>query len=318
MKLPPPLQPQGLEANTPANEVKQKMYDLSPELTTETVKKFKGVNTLQSSSQNTNQRVASVDVRADSSIWILEAALNYDFDKIPNGSETFNDSCSYEVDYINNNVTAADLTNAYNYFNQYIGQKTNGADKVKVIDITAYFNNTKITYVANITLFPDLAQKITGLCDAYRATYSANWSNYWVNQYGGCSTGTTNDGPTNCESKANCYVAITCPGFYWSNVTTLNLIGAPYSSSSLFYSHSSNYCQTISGTTLNNYVSACISLGASNIPSSPANMHVASHNVIDNVTLDQQNMWLLYFWWDLDVTYGTYNCSGENDRVSSK
>jgi hypothetical protein len=236
-----PLQNQGLEVNVPANEVKQKMYDLPTEVITEAVRNFKGINTLHTSNQSNTQRISSSTVQADSSIWILEAALNYDFDKIPVGSETSHDSCGYETNCSNNVINSSDLTAAYNYFNHYINQKTSGTDKVKIIDITAYLNNSKITYVANITYFPDLSQRTEGVCDPYSSGYTAYWSNYYAHTVYGCATG--NDGPTKTEFRANCTVAISgCNGFYWANVSTLSFHTTPNSSSTLFYCHCTNYC----------------------------------------------------------------------------
>ncbi len=311
----PHPQPQGLEASAPTNEVKQKMYDLSPELITVAVRNFKGHNTsLHSSNQNINQRVTSVDVHADSSIWILEAALNFNFDKIPSGSETSCDSASYEINYVNNNVTAADLTNTYNYFNQYISQKTSGTDKVKVIDITAYFNNTKITYVANITLFPDLAQKTTGLCDPYRSTYTANWSNSWMTTYSCYSGG--NDGPNSCAAKLNCNIAIgSCPGFYWANVVTVKLGDFGNVWTGLYYSpNKPTVCSEplMYGSDINNRVTLSQGYAASNLPSSPSGMHIASYGVFGRV-MPGSVPYTHTMWWGLNLTYGTYACGSTPD-----
>lgn len=287
--------------------MKQKLYDLPIEVITEVVRSFKGINTLNSSNQFSAQRISSIDVQADSSIWILEAALNYDFDNIPVGSEISRDSCVYKINCSNNVVNSSDLTAAYNYFCQYINQKTSGTDKVKIIDITAYLNNSNITYVANITYFPDLAQRAEGLCDPYTSGYTAYWSNYYAHTVYGCTNG--NDGPTKVQFRANCNVSInSCNGFYWANVTTLSFYNTPNSYSTLFYCHCANYCTTLSGTNLNTYVTACTTIATANIPSTPSGMHIAGYDVIDKMDLDQQNMFLLYFWWQLDVTYGTYVC----------
>lgn len=307
-ETPPPVQQQGIDPNATVqtNEIKQKMYDLPTEVITEAVKNFKRVNN-SNTANNSVKRISFSDIQIDSSIFILEATLNYDFDKIPTGSETSQDSCSFEINCTNNSVSSTDLTVAYNYISQYINQKSSGINKVKIIDITAFLTNSKIKYVANITYFPDLAQRTDGLCDPYASGYTAYWSNYYAHTVYGCTAG--NDGPTNVEFNANCTVAISgCNGFYWANVTTLNFFTTPDPLSTLFYCHCSNYCTTLSGTNLNTYVNACTSIGSANVPSSPSGMHIAGYDVIDKMALDNFNNTLLYFWWQLNVTYGTYGC----------
>jgi hypothetical protein len=308
-----PLKQQSIEANPPANEVKQKMYDLPAEVITEAVRNFKGINTLHTSNESSNQRISSFDVQSDSSIWILEAALNYDFDEIPVGSETSNDSCAYETNCSNNIVASSDLTAAYNYFNQYINQKTSGTDKVKIIDITAYLNNSKITYVANITYFSDLAQRTEGLCDPYRSSYQANWSNAWMTTYN-CTFNSSNDGPTACKAKLNCNIAIGgCSGFYWANVTTVQL-GTSYWTGLYSYSNVPSVCNQslLSGTDINSRVTWTQGYGAANVPSSPSGMHVAGYNVIGRC-FPGAVPYTFNIWWQLDITYGTYGCGGTPD-----
>jgi len=63
MKLPPPLQNQGLEANQPTNKVEQKMYDLPTEQTTALIKTFK-----KQFSNAINLRSAQTSLALDSSV----------------------------------------------------------------------------------------------------------------------------------------------------------------------------------------------------------------------------------------------------------
>lgn len=284
------------------------MYDLPTEEITKSVLAFKEQNKIHSNSSSLKSG-NSQKIAIDSSLFIIEAALNYDFDETSSNSEVIHDSCSFEINHANGDVLTSDLIQAYNYFSQYINSKTNILTQVKIIDITAQFINNKIRYIADINLFIKSGQKFIDFCAPYDNSYTANWSNSIMSTYS-CYTG-GNDGPNSCAFKLNCDIPIgSCPGFYWANVVTVKLGDYGNVWSGLYYSPNKPsvcYEPLLYGGDINNKVLLCKSYANSYLPSSPAGMHIAGYGVFGRV-MPGSYYATLTMWWGLNITYGTYGC----------
>ena len=288
-----------------SSEIKQKLYSLTSKECNTVIKSFKEF-TREMSMQS---KIESSTIAADSSIWLLAAALNYDFDKQPNSNITSVDSCGYKVSNSNNSVSSSEFINAYTYFFNHINQKITSQNKVKVIDISAYNSGAKIIYTASIVFFTDLnSQKIASPCDPY-TTETAKWSTtYWSSSL--CGTGSTsNDGPTLVEAKLNCTAYDPgCGSWYWTSITTVGLgnVNGAYSPNLFYVGSTMTPCNIFNASQLNTYISNCQAYGVSYLP--------GSNYILINYDVKPGVIWLGGFsykiWWDLDIKYGIPQCNG--------
>lgn len=293
---PPPSASNGGENQTSSNnEVQQKLYNLSAEECDKVIRSFKDytkVNTMYG-------KIESSTIPADSSIWLIEAALNYDFDK-PGTEESVHDSCGYEIDLTESYmVNSNQLASAYNYIYNYINQSINSQKQVKVIDITGFSNGNKLVFSAYIKYNSSSnGNKIMGPCDLYTSG-SAAWN----------PCGSPN-AITWAEVKLNCTAYNPgCPGsWYWTSITNAfidNQNGA-YSSSLYYVASTMNTCPSLYYTTINGYITGCRNLGTSNHPGG------------SYILIDYDITWGLIWlggssykqWWDLNIRYGIPQCSG--------
>jgi hypothetical protein len=279
-------------------EVKQKMYDLTPEQVKSSIRILAG-GADGSHSAARSFRPDTI-LSPDSSLWVLEAALNYHFDKVPRDHEVFVESVAFSapLTYINGAawVSPSDLVNVYNQFKSSIAEKSEGPKKVKVIDITAtLLANGQINYTGSVVLFAGTGGFLP-TCAPFDPTYLAKFSAGLYSGFG-CSgpNSSAPDGPTAATTKLNnCYrFTPQCNNdYYWINVSTTLFYKAactgpttlpshflPYSAtnlctSGLLFYHSTTLtggsaCYIEPASTINSQVYACNAVAASNAPSLP-------------------------------------------------
>lgn len=314
----PPLQNQGLEANQSTNEVVQKVYDLPTEEATKLIKNFKNQFT-----NAINFRSAQTSLALDSSIWLLEAALNYDFDSPKTTEIGYKDSLKYTCSISNNSVLSYDFGATYTTLANLLSQKINSTTKIQVIDISAKNEGDSIFYFCDITLFHTTnGQKIATPCDPFTSeiaspslypTTSPSYANFFLN----CSGNPTLDGPTQVEIKLNSCSFPSCSnGYYYTNVVSKSFGGYSdqlYLYYKVMYSYS-DYClstnKQITAYDLNRFKNGCNTLANNNKPTSPAGLSIINSYdlslVIDGTICCY---WPHYAIWKLTVQYGTLNCN---------
>jgi hypothetical protein len=139
--------------------VTQKTYNLSSSEVIKVIKKFKH---LEEANPNNNQaRLIEADsVKIDSAIYVLEAALNYDFDyNSENAGDQLMDINQQNVEItipiarINVTLSSNDLEDAYTEFSEEISAFITSTDKIKVINVSAYLvGNNQVTFVAAMSI----------------------------------------------------------------------------------------------------------------------------------------------------------------------
>ncbi len=294
-----------------STQINQKTYNISNDKLLSTIILFKGTDKITpvQAKINSNSSVLALD----SSIWLVEAALNYDFDTQPSQlSNYYNDSASFQTSINSATISANDLNIVYNYFNNYFTQKINGTTKLKIVDISAFQGATGIVYKAYAVLFTGGQNKTNdnrcaGINDV------AAWS---ASDPGSCSGNSSyNDGPSICNVFLNCnnYVDYSgncpCQNPIFTNVTNLSISNSSNSYPSvLYYKDLFNSCDNtiLTVTQLQNYVSNIQSYAVANIPSTPSGMVISNYNITTGflpITLSH-----IRTWWGLTVTYATVGC----------
>jgi hypothetical protein len=261
--------------------VKQKMYNLTPEQIKSTINFLTAANSPDPNS--------SKNLLTDSSLWVLEAALNYNFDRNPKDHEVSIESMEYSAPLILMNgsllVSPSDLKKVYDKFKASVTQLCSGPKKVKVIDITAKIAAGQINYKGNVVLYTDA--KIPSNCLPF-TTETAAWSTPYMGTGFSCPPTSLPHGPTMVMNKLNNACPAYdpgCPGggpfgWYWVNVGNSPLFDGynfntpstwfPSSTGKLFYTWKNSplgVCNGISvslnANFLNQYVSGCKALAAS-------------------------------------------------------
>lgn len=293
---PPPSASNSIEIQSSSlHELQQKLYNITTEECNKVIKSFKEFTKVTIM----HGKIESSTIPADSSIWLIEAALNFDFDQPGNG-ESILDSCGYEVALSDsNNILSNQLANAYTYFYSYVNQSINSQKQVKVIDITGYSNGNKLILSAYIKYHSNsTVNKIMGPCDLYTSG-SAAWN----------PCGSPN-AINWAEVKLNCTAYNPgCPGsWYWTSITStfINNQNGTYSSSLYYVASIMNTCPWLYYTTINQYIMGCRNLGTSNHPGG------------SYILIDYDIAWGLIWlggssykqWWDLTIRYGIPQCSG--------
>jgi hypothetical protein len=310
-----PLQNQGLETNQPTNEVEQKMYDLPTEQTTALIKTFKSQFT-----NSINLRSAQTSLALDSSVWLLEAALNYDFDSPKTTEIGYTDSLKFTTLITNNTVNGSDFGTAYSALANLLSQKINATTKIQVIDVTATIEEDAIVYACNVTLFHTTnGQRIATPCDPFTtetaspskfATTFPSYSNVFLT----CSNNPALDGPTEIKIKLNSCSFPSCSnGYYYTNITTINgYDNQLYNKSGISLS---DFClnanKIITATSLNSYKNRCNTLANLWKPSTPLGLSIINnYNIqleITSLNCNCPNNYWAY--WRLYVQYGKLNCN---------
>ncbi len=323
----PPIQQQGLEANSSAatDEVKQKTYELDSEHTTELIKKFKGqfTNVSNVSKSNSNGNTLALD----SSIWLLEAALNYDFDSPKTIEVGYNDSLKFTTPISNSTINGADFANVYSALVNLLSQKINVTTKIQVIDVSAKVDEGNIIYSLDITMFHTMnGQKVATPCDPFTSE-TASPSKFatvipsYANAFLSCSGNPTLDGPSQIELKLNsCSFPACSNGYYYTNITSVTR--DPFNTSAyqayLYYrsiASAGDYCinanKILTAAQLNQYKSGCNTIAYANRPSSPAGLQILNtYDLSLEITSQICCFWPNIAYWKLKIQYGTLNCSG--------
>lgn len=288
----PPLQQQGLEANTPSNVVQQKTYDLNYIQTNAVVTSFKNQFNSLAFNKNTNNNVT---LALDSSIWILEAALNSDFDSDKGDNEVYHDSLSITSPINNGAITAFDINKVYSDLKNSINQVLSTDKAIELIDVSAKILDNTIKYQLDIVLFNKgnsfkKGPPFTLACDPFYTETAApsrlapvmpNIYNHFL----ACSGLPALDAPTIIMGKLNNCGLTLCAFGYFTNIVDKNFYGYDYPST-LYYRNGllpADFCLTsnlIVGTAqLNTYRTNIKTLAIANIPASPANMTVRNYSI---------------------------------------
>lgn len=311
-------------------EVKQKMYNLSHGQIKSSISFLTETdNPNQSGSKNF---MPDADLAPDSSIWILEAALNYHFDKSPEDHDVYIDSVEFSapLTFLNGvpSVSAADFFTVYNQFKADITQKSTGPQKVKIIDITATIKKSQIIYKGTVVLY---IGTVKSNCAPF-TTETAAWSQSFMGIGYSCPPTTLPDGPTLVANKLN-----NCPaydpgcigggphGWYWINVSYSPWFDGynsnnfstwfPSATGRLFYTWKNSALVACNGISvvlsagfLNQYVSGCKTLAASTLPVGffVANYYVGAYwNPINAGTWQEGG-------WRMQATYAMPVCKDNN------
>ncbi len=315
-----PLQNQGLEASAPTNEVKQKMFTLSSDETIDFIKHLKNQFVTNSKQQKTVQNVGSF--ATDSSLWVIEALLNYDFDNANDPEPIGGDSLTFDIIIENENVVAnSEITNAYDYFSSQINAHltSNPNERVKIIDVTATGNTNILNVKANVIYTANNSgQKVSSSpCDpiAVQGHWSGGASGYG---YICTSIPGSQRGPNMCNRRLNCSYPV-CPNGYsptYSNVTTITIgtNNGTYNPFHYYYGLPGTApCNTeyLTASHLNSNVSLAQSYAASNLPSSPTGMVTTNYNFYNSIGFPiNGNYSIMAGYWQLRITYGLPACGG--------
>jgi hypothetical protein len=321
MKIPPPLQNQGLEANQPTNEVVQKLYDLNYSQTNAVVTSFKNqFNTSVYNKSASNQTVLALD----SSIWILEAALNSDFDSDKGDNDVFHDSLTIEAPINNNSILAEDIGASYLTLKSLISQKKSTNKGIELIDVNGRIDNNTIIYTLDIVFYNISSSHKTSFtfaCDPFYTEIAAPSTQSPVapniyNHFLACSGIPALDAPSIIKSKLNGCGITLCPFGYYTNVVDKYFSGYTYPSA-LYIRNPllpSDFCLTpnlIIGTAqLNTYRTNIKNLATFNIPTSPANMSVRNYDITyqEDFTLCGCSNQTFQPLWNLKVKYAVLVC----------
>lgn len=319
-KLPPP--PTQLTINdgiTSSNkEVKQKMYELPTEETTMLIKKFK-----DSSKKTLYLRSSQNSLALDSSIWLLEAALNFDFDSPKSTEIGYKDSIKYSVKINNSKINSLDFNLAYDSLSSILTKKVNKTTKIQVLDVTARLEGESILYLCEITLFNKInSQRINTPCDPF-TTETASPSLYptsipsYTNSFLSCSGNPVLDGPTEVEIKLNsCSMPACNNGYYYTNVITNSFNGLNFPSKLYYRSINSysGYCLTsnkiITALELNQYKNGCNYLASFYKPTTPSGLSIINNYDLSlEITGSVCCYWPHSVYWVLKVQYGILHCN---------
>ncbi|GAB4208994.1 MAG: hypothetical protein Fur0023_21000 [Bacteroidia bacterium] len=310
-----------VKPNASAIEIKQKIIVAPHTLIVGKIKEFKN---------NKNKNVAlyktssAPNISADSALWLLESALNYDFDVNTTDYNYLNDSTGYIISLSGgDSITLSDLNVVYAYFNSYIAGKINSNKLVKIIDVYAYKSNNQITISASIVFSETTTGNRTeSVCDPY-SNITARWSYPLTNTppFTYCTNYTTNnDGPTLCNIKLNCtQYNPPCNPYFFTNVVTYTFdnMTNQYPNALFYFTGPGSFnvvctVPVLTDVQLNNYINGCKTLAISNIPSTPGYI-ITNYSVNATMYVQPPNPphgGYSILWWYLKVTYAIPTCNG--------
>ncbi|MCU0359753.1 MAG: hypothetical protein MUF75_03385 [Bacteroidia bacterium] len=304
---------------TNLKQILQKDYNIGSNEVDEVIKSFKSKFNANTNSMQ-NRLIEADSVSLDSAIWVLEAALNYDFDvPFDENYETFEDSIEIAVAINDESLKlhSDDLENLYLDFTDSIMNSINDSIKIKLVDVTGYLYvpGSSVALIRVFTSF--MNTNVTRPCSGI-TTYSSP-NKLFFNGTLGCSGVPSIDAPNFITSILNCssYIGNCSNGgeIYYINVNTYN---PPYTyalSNALFYASAPltgmlSHCNQsyanpgLSATTVNNYITNIQSLISNNLPSGKQYYH---GNVSCMTTWNSFNSnWIVK--WDLKAKYGVPTC----------
>lgn len=294
------------------------MYDLPTEETTKLIENFKNQFT-----NAINFRSAQTSLALDSSIWLLEAALNYDFDSPKTTEIGYKDSLKYTTSIANSTINGNDFGAAYSALANLLAQKIDATTKIQVIDVTAEIDENNVVYSCDITLFHTTnGQRVATPCDPFTteiaspSLYPTTFPSY-SNIFLTCSGNPTLDGPTAVEVKLNSCSFPSCSnGYYYTNVTTKTFDGLNYPTRLYYKSipNATSFCLTtnkeLNSTQLNQYKTGSNYLANFYKPTVPSGLSILNtYDLSLSVTGSTCGTCPYYAYWILKVQYGTLNCN---------
>jgi hypothetical protein len=311
--------------NASSKTINQKLYDLSFAKTDNLVKAFKAQANAQN---NTKQLSSNLTLALDSSIWLLEAALNSDFDEDAENNSVLSDSLVINIPIgSNGTVSQEDFNTAYLTLKASVTPYKTSAKGVKLIDATAtQLDATTLKYRLDITYFNKAtaasALRFINPCDQFNTQTASPCKTKTVgNNFINCPiTATLLDGPTIIKDRLNgCGISL-CMFGYYTNVTTLywQYANGDISLQNTLYGRynltPSNFCltqnSTISTATLNQYRNNIRNLAIANIPASPSGMIIRNYDIeyFENFLLCYCPNQTYNPYWRLSVTYAKPVC----------
>jgi hypothetical protein len=281
--------------------IPQKMFNVSTKETLRAIKKFKNLEVTQ---QNSQQRLVEQDsVSLDSSIYLVEAALNYDFDFVNQNEEIAYETApgqtseyTIPITKVNMKVGSDDLEGVYIELSNYIESIINDSVKVKIIDLESYLmENNTVTYRATVITFWHPRD--------FNCSPIASSGRMWV--LPGCND-TDPSASAILQNHVNLCIFSLCPeslNFYSqvTNVFFFNNTGQ--NSSSLFYGWATGPCPilTLSAADLNNRAAAIVTLGNAN---KPTPLHKPTSIVIIPWGMTQASQSVYWYHWSATMYYG--------------
>lgn len=320
--------------------IEQKVYNLSPEETQKVINRFRAGKL--NSTNNIETRLVEDDVSIDSSIFVLEAALNFDFD-LPNVSNSKEASFSSEftqpISLNNGKVMADDLESVYGELTNVLIQNTTSQVKAKVVDLVAYsVAGNQVVYKIHVVTFN---QSLIGPCNTITVTgspYKAAFSSgSYVSQLAtlpgfNCPGNPINDATALMNADILCsfqpadYCAV---GTYYTNVLSVNTNGnSKYTWNGINYSpntapnhlfssdplYPNQHCgmpyKVLTALQINNYLAAGKNELTANIPVTPMGMILASggYKPLSSALNNGGNNNLYKVYWNLQAVYGVKHC----------
>ena len=325
-----PLANTSNEQSSKRLEIEQSIYNLSPEQTTRIVKSFKaGIK------NNISSRLIEADSLAlDSSIFVIEAALNYDYDYVKNDNyensfKTIERSIAVSVN--GEKVSSNDIEELYNNFKSAIDSTISDSIKVQVIDMQVYsdvsnpvnpvfYFSASLSYIKLLYITP--CGPITLAASPWRSKYL----------FFGCSSTPITDGPKILNQRLSCGFYTNCNNdYYFTNVTSQLWTANPFVSSPnpypgalfatigignafglLVTSPNTEICGTsvISAAQMNTFRNGCNALANGAIP---AGMITLTKKVTAKEIVCSCIPPASAIYWELTVTYGKVNCGVRTD-----
>jgi hypothetical protein len=287
----------------------QKILQISTDQAIKLIDNFKaGIDS--ENNQLSQQKLISQDsVQLDTSIYVMEAALNYDFDYSVSDT-AFNalapDTSEFTIPISRSNlkVSSNDVEGAYLQLYQYIESTVSGRTKVKVIDLDAYISGNQVYYRAKV--IKNYYWVILKDCTPFQQGEFADEVCHIPSAV------------TKIEYKLLCCNYLPCPSTWYSNVTSLGI--SNYSNSTALtnilyyngplYNGSQNYCDytVLSISQLNSYVSNIYNYISTIKPvgSSVASLDLWSLTHPNS----QNNYYYANAYWGLNITFGQSSYQG--------
>jgi hypothetical protein len=335
--LPSPIGQQNSESGSFARQypgmkhLKQANYYLTEPECAGVIRKFKKQETPNGSSLA--KLITADSVALDSAVWVLEAALNYDFDY--EVQEDYSHSfVSLEVNIgindVKMSVSSDDLETAYEDLTVYINAHlaADADKKVELVDIESYLLDSQpntvvlkmtVAFINSLLFQCSSAPFGTNTSTRWCAYYKNNWFGSWGCSYPGVAN---SDATSRLTDHLNCrspYDA-TCAGysgFYYINVNSNSyhahvanstfsgalFLGSYYANS--WYCNSSNaWSFEIGASAANTYYTNCLTLAASN--AFPGLKHINTSVTSDRWWSSPLVAWRLA--WELNSYWGKKIC----------
>ncbi len=327
------ISPMGPSKSNPVSlkTVKVHQQKLNSELKelVSTIKMFKGTDA------GSIREFSNDSIAPDSALALVEATLNYDFDKQPEENyDYYQDRFTVNVPFGENNhkVSGVDLNSAYQYLSGLINEQISATNNIVVIDIEegVIEPGTNVMVMSANATFAKADPAYIAAC----GPYASNWSipaclpSYWLAPSSVCPAMTHYfSGSGAVTKKLNCMEEnlgiIPCQNggsYFWINVNAYqksnpnnysNYQPMLYSSGYQQYGWFCNNMPTMSGVNIFNYKTAINADISSNLTL------VYPNQIITKVVGEATNTMLFSSYmkttyWELNVPYGEKKCVIEN------